>query len=266
MTLKENITQLLAAEFSKDSTSDYFRRTKLYHEWFQLAKAMNTPILDCLQQAQAWLAMEKEYSAHKHCRKNPEPWYYMMVFHYLDAMEGTVTAVHDALFYQKELGNETLFEEHQLQNHIRFRDLIVEGKGAGRLLDTLHCRNEEDMLREAVALNLVPQIVEGEFVPTATGAGEIELYTPKQWSEVNAHVRYGKNYHNTLNQDLLEHKVASLIGFTMAKPHALSQYVADLQSEKLDLTAITIKLRRDLQKADTGHTQNQKKKMKKNRR
>ena len=135
-------------------------------------------------------------------------------------------------------------------------------------MDTQYCQSEEDILRESVAMGLTPMVVAGGFHPVQSGYGEIELYLPKHWSTVDVHVRYGKSYRNTLNQGLQEHKVESLIGFTMSRPHALSQYVKDLQSEKLDLNAITMEFRRELnkaQKSGTNHAQKQKKK-KKNKR
>ena len=62
LTMRSNIERLLETHYIKDSSVEYFRRTRLYSEWFQLAKAAQRPVLDCIKQAKAWFAMEEEYT------------------------------------------------------------------------------------------------------------------------------------------------------------------------------------------------------------
>lgn len=248
VTMLLNIKQLLETPYLKDSSTEYFRRTRLFSEWFQIAKATDQPIWDCIKQAQAWLAMEEEYTSARKCKCNPEPWYYLMVFYYLDALEGGTTSVKEALKYQKEMNNDAKFEPDRIHGRNFFQDILVEGKGAGQLLSVRHCRNEETILIESAIRNLSPKIVKGNFQSIASGAGEMHLFYPMQWNNVYVHVRYGKTYQNSLNNQLHEHKLESPIGFTFFRPHALSEYVKDNSAnEHLELSSIMRDLKRKVQ-------------------
>ena len=150
-----------------------------------------------------------------------------MVFYYLEALDGGTTAVEEARKYQNEMLNDIKFDHHNIYGSKLFYDLIVEGKGAGRLLNVRHCRDEEKILAEVVNNNLSPQIVKGIFEPAANGAGEMRLFNPMSWNNISIHVRYGRTYQNSLNEQLHEHKLEGPIGFTPLRPHVLSNYVKD---------------------------------------
>lgn len=225
--IRANIQTLLEAPFSKESSTEYFRRTRLFSEWFQIAKALNISILECLGKAKAWLAMEEEYASRMKCRRNPQPWYYLTVFSYLEALEGGTNSLEEAQKYQREIHNEYKFVYQGIYAQTRINDLLVIGSGAGQLLNVRHCEDETDMLAEAAKLKATPVTAKGVFSSTAAGAGNIQLFTPIQFNKLLLHVRYGKNYENTLNDQLKEHKVQTLIGFATSQPCALSNYTKD---------------------------------------
>ena len=201
--------------------------SRLFSEWFQIAKALNISILECIGRAKAWLAMEEEYASRMKCRRNPQPWYYLTVFSYLEALEGGTSSLEEAQKYQSEIHNEYKFAYQGIYAQTRINDLLVIGSGAGRLLNVRHCENEKGMLAEAAKLKATPVTAQGVFCSTAAGAGNIQLFTPIQFSKLLIHVRYGKNYENTLNDQLKEHKVQTLIGFATSQPCALSNYTKD---------------------------------------
>lgn len=225
--IRTNIQTLLEAPYSKESSTEYFRRTRLFSEWFQIAKALNISILECLNRAKAWIAMEEEYASRMKCRRNPQPWYYLTVFYYLEALEGGTNSLEEAKKYQSEMHNECKFVYQGIYAQTRINDLLVIGNGAGQLLNVRHCEDETDMLAEAAKLKTIPVTAKGIFSSTAVGAGDIQLFNPIQFNKLLIHVRYGKNYNNTLNEQLREHKVQTLIGFSISKPCALSNYTKD---------------------------------------
>ena len=225
--IRTNIQTLLESPYSKESSTEYFRRTRLFSEWFQIAKALNISILECLSKAKAWLAMEEEYASIMKCRRNPQPWYYLTVFSYLEALEGGTNSLEEAKKYQSEIHNEYKFVYQGIYAQTRINDLLVIGSGAGRLLNVRHCEDETDMIAEAAKLKATPVTAKGVFSSTAAGAGNIQLFTPIQFNKLLIHVRYGKNFENTLNDQLKEHKVQTLIGFATSQPCALSNYTRD---------------------------------------
>lgn len=239
VTIRSNIQTLLDAPYLKNSSTDYFRRTRLFSEWFQIAKALDQPVLECISKAKAWIAMEEEYTNTMKCKKNLLPWYYLMVFYYLEALEGGTTSIEKAQKYQKEMYNETKFAYPRSFSQTKLNDILVEGRGAGQLLNVKHCKDEVTILAEAAKLEITPTIVKGIFYSTAVGAGNIQLSSPQQLAKVLIHVRYGKNYNNTLNDQLKEHKVESFVGFSNSRPCALSSYTRDESAgEHLDMYKI----------------------------
>lgn len=267
LTLRTNIQSLLEAPYDKNSSTEYFRRTRLFSEWFQLAKATDQPLLDCINQAKIWFAMEEEYTSIRKCKRNLEPWYYLMVFYYLNALDGGTTSAEEARKYQNEMLNDIKFDHHNIYGRTLFHDLMVEGKGAGQLLDIKHCRYEEEMLTEASKYQVTPKIVKGIFIPIAIGAGEIRLFSPMQWENISVHVRYGKTYQNTLNGQLNEHKIECPMGFTILRPHALSTYVKDNSAgEQLELFNIMWKIKNNIEKESKPAKQKFKKNNKRRKR
>lgn len=258
--LKKNIQSLLEAHYDKDSGTDYVRRTRLFSEWFQMAKASDHSVLDCIGQAQKWSAMEEEHSKNNNCKRNLEPWYYLMVFYYLEALEGGTESAEEARRYQKDMENDTKFDSRYSYAHNKFRDLLVNGKGAGQLLNVKHCKYEKDILREAAEAGVSPKIGKGIFDATASGAGEIRLFEPMQWNDVFVHVRFGREKNNTLNEKLKEHKMECPIGFVTERPHALSDYVKDISAgECLDMFYIMLELKNNVEKENKPVKQNYKK-------
>lgn len=240
MTMRTYIEMLLDAPYFKESITDYFRRTRLFSEWFQIAKALGQPVLDCISKANAWIAMEEEFSNNMTCKRNPLPWYYLMVFYYLEALEGGTTSVEEAKKCQREIRSESSSSSY---GQTKFQDILIEGKGAGQLLNVRNCSDEETILAEAKKYNVTPKIVKGIFNSTAVGAGDIQLFSPMQLDKVSIHVHYGKNIQNTLNDHLKEHKVASPMGFIVLRPCALSNYVKDESAgEHLDMYDIISKI------------------------
>lgn len=225
--IRTNIQTLLEAPYSKESSAEYFRRTRLFSEWFQIAKALNISILECLNKAKAWIAMEEEYASRMKCRRNPQPWYYLTTFYYLEALEGGTNSLEEAKKYQSEIHNEYKFVYQGIYAQTRINDLLITGSGAGQLLNVRHCEDETDMLVESAKLKTTPVTAKGIFSPIAVGAGNIQLSSPIRFNNLLIHVRYGKNYNNTLNDQLKEHKVQTLIGFATSKPCALSNYTRD---------------------------------------
>lgn len=246
--LMSDIIQLLDRQFDYNSYNDYVTRTQLYHYWMILAKHKSVAIYDGLRIARQWLGMEERMGV----KKNFEPYYYTMVLHYLNSLNGSKQAMIDASKTASMIRRyirDSYFDERR-QNSRRICDLIITGNGMGQLLDVRLCYDESSILKEVVLENKTPVELHGILTEIKDKSrGVITIYDPHAWQDENVRIEIGRLVHNSLSIQQIEHKIAFMAGFSSESMIALPGYAKDINvgDEPFDLQSILSEIRESME-------------------
>ena len=223
-TLFEQIETLLPTLYNKRGYSAYGKRTSLLHHWFQLSKLLDHPICEALIKARYWVDSEDQLKG----KKNPEPYYYLQTLLYLEKMDGSE--------YDNELRSvrSTISDMNSMQQFdskrgttSKFRDILVVGKGMGKLLNVADCGTTPEIASRIATSKKIPIEFSGNVENIQYWGAEISIYAPSEFSRQKIISEIGRMSKNTLAEGQINHKVKFFSGFTTLGIRAIGDSVKD---------------------------------------
>ena len=166
----DNLELALAQGYDDQNFSSRQRRVTLYNNWMTIAKYSNRTISNGITYALEWKVLEE-----KDKQIDPRPYYYLYVLYYLSVLEGNIDNKKYLMEYQS-LSARKATQGGKSLNYIR--DLLIEGKGMGQLLEIHHM--ESGIVNKIGASNKLRKM-EGRFSETVPGKGIVELRQPAAW-------------------------------------------------------------------------------------
>jgi len=201
--------------FDKTKYHERQRRIGLCYRWLQIAKFSERPISQAIEIADQWAKLDP---------KDARPFYYLYTLHYLRAMDGYQDSLKEAERHRRKCYH-TISSRHQSEEELdirRIRDVVVDGKGIGRLKDV---RNDKNLPEYVITIK--PMKFYGSFTQSKPKKGFVNLIDPKGLYGVEAKFTVGQG--NTLS-DQYGHKLVFYAGFTLERMHAIDHFVRDLTS------------------------------------
>ena len=121
----------------------------------------------------------------------------------------------------------------------KIRDVFVEGREMGKLLDTTHCTCENDYYN---SIN-EPLVFEGKLTdPHYNSFANIQIYSPRLLEGKHIKVTIGRKADNSLSDKQENHKIRCFAGLSLEGITALPKSATDIDAnEKLELTALQSK-------------------------
>lgn len=247
--LFRDISELLSIQVNIERYSNYCKLSALYHHWMELAKTLNKPVEDCIFTAEKWVELEKRNKQNI----NLEPYYYLVALYYLDALNGAGLSFNKAQEATAKIEGIIKSEKHDLRrgSSKRCRDLLVEGRGAGQLLNVSHCKNNEEIVQEACKRHCTPLKLGGRYNRTIDKSLAIlKAYEPVKLDGLEAYVEIGRYSNNSLSEGNEGHKIEFFTGFSIERPVAISKYAKDIsRSETLDIREVMEQSGNEINKA-----------------
>lgn len=201
------------------------RRCNDCHRWLKVAKQSTTSIKIGIKVAEKWNDIQKEVDM-----KDPRPYYYLTVLHYLNALEGYPASLDIARVNQKEAyrissNNSTI----RIVKTDKVRDILLEGKGMKRLktvvdLSELFVGGDERIIK----LRGKFQGLENEKNPKI---GIIKIIYPQELKNTKVYFKMGEKNSISINQTT--HILEFGIGFTFERLEAINSTIKDITSGEL---------------------------------
>lgn len=214
------IESLIEYTFNKSNYHERQRRISLFSRWLQLAKFSEKSVTSGIDIADRWNQLDP---------KDARPYYYLYTLHYLRALDGYEDSLKQAEIYRRKC-YQTVLARHNSEEDLdirRLRDIIVQGKGMGRLKDVRHYNK-----LPAAINNMEPMKLYGSFSHVESKKGFIKLSEPPGLHGVEA--KFTLSQGNTLSDKQTSHKIAFYAGFTLEQINAIDHFVRDITTgEKL---------------------------------
>ena len=231
-TLMEQIEQLLNYPMEEEySYFDYMQKSKLYHHWIQLAKVTEKALKDVKSLLINWLSLEER----RRKNINPEPFYYLRTVCYLMALEGYSREIPEAQNYDRKIQDHDRYNQFGslFSNRYVLRDVIVEGRGMGQLVDVTYLSSQE-IIDYLISIKKRPIQIEGHIRGALNPSVLLaDAYKPIEWNtNIEFHVDIGKRSVNSLTDRQISHAVQYYGGFSILHPLALSDFIRDKDAEE----------------------------------
>lgn len=196
------------------------------HRWLKVAKQSYIAVQTGIKVAEKWKELQKETEI-----KDPRPYYYLTVLHYLNALDGYLSSLEIARVNQKEAykiasNNSGL----RVINTDKIRDILLEGKGMNRIKSVIDLSEalEQDGDR-TIKLKGKFQGIQDERKPKI---GTIKVIFPQELKNTNIYFKMGDKNTISINQSG-GHILEFGIGFTFERLEAINSTVKDITSGEL---------------------------------
>ena len=130
------------------------------------------------------------------------------------------------------------FDQNRLRRN-KLRDLLVEGKGMGRLLNVSDCGSATELANRITTSAKTPSTLAGTVESPEHGHAEFSVYEPRELVRQMVRSEIGRLAKNTLSEEQVNHKVKFLAGFTLEGMWSIGPSVRDQSTgETFDIPAI----------------------------
>ncbi len=209
--------------FSTVVLSDRWERQRRCNDclkWLKVAKQSSVGIKTGIEVAERWRDLQKEAVI-----KDPRPYYYLTILHYLNAMDGYISSVEAARMNQHEsykiARNNSVF---RVVNMEKIQDTFLEGKGMGRIKSIVELTEDLDkIIGKGIRLK-------GEFQGPADDKnpkiGKIKVVFPQELKNTNVYFKMGDK--NTISVNQSNHILEFMVGFTFERMEAINNTVKDV--------------------------------------
>lgn len=234
----ENIQELLSLPFDASKFSDYMTRTQMFHYWMMLAKHLEVSVDTGLDYANRWIEMEEK---ERYNNRNPEPYYYKSTLLYLEIREGSSKAREELHELTKQISSDAEDKKFDRRRGDieKIRDILIEGREMGQLLDITHLdvthrATEEERLKAVRDQNCEPITVSAhlEGCP-GKNIADMEIYEPSCWKGEPARLNIGRHANHSITSAQIHHRIQFVMGFSTLRLTAVSCTAADIDASEV---------------------------------
>lgn len=196
------------------------RRCNDCHRWLKVAKQSVKSVYIGINVAEKWKELQREIEI-----KDPRPYYYLAVLHYLNALDGYSESLDIAKINHNEAYkiacNNSYFRVVKTD---KIRDILLEGKGMNRIKSVIDLSEILEQDGERVIK------LKGKFQTVAdekkTKIGKIRVTFPQELSKTMVHFKMGDKNVISINQTT--HMLEFGVGFTFERLEAINSTVKDI--------------------------------------
>ncbi len=233
-----DIEGLLLQPFDPGRFSDYTLRSQMFHYWMILAKHLELPVDQGLVMARRWMAMEED----RRNNLNPEPYYYQNVLLRLSIKSGNAASIDELRELMHLISGydiDGVFDRRR-GSLTKIRDVFVNGKEMGQLLDVTYCKTDEEICESVFKQKCAPILVSAHFEECLNqGLAYLKIYDPVPWSKEQVRMNIGRRSHSSLTSAQVGHRIMFVMGFGVCHLVALSYNAADIDAgEKMRIPKV----------------------------
>lgn len=199
------------------------------HRWIKVAKLSATPVYAGIKVAEKWEELQKEIEI-----KDPRPYYYLAVLHYLNALDEyseslDIAKVNHKKAYRIACNNSNF----RIVRTEKIRDILIEGKGMSRIKSVIDLSEvmEQDGKR-VIKLKGKFQGIGDEKQPKI---GEIRVTFPQELRNAMVHFKMGDK--NVISVNQTTHVLEFGVGFTFERLEAINSTVKDITRKERKMEA-----------------------------
>lgn len=228
---EEDVKRILEALekniFSTVVISDRWEKQKRCndcHRWLKVAKQSSEPVHIGIKVAEKWKELQKDTEI-----KDPRPFYYLSVLHYLNALDEYPGSLDIARVNHKEAYkiacNSSNFRVIKTE---KIRDILLEGKGMGRIKSVIDL--SETLGQDSEKLIKLKGKFEGIGNENRPNIGKIKVISPQKLRNLMVYFKMGDKNVISVNQST--HILEFGVGFTFERLEAINSTVRDLSSSE----------------------------------
>lgn len=190
------------------------------HRWLKVAKQSLTPVQTGIKVAEKWKELQQEMEV-----KDPRPYYYLAILHYLNALDGYSESFDIAKINHKEAYKIAYDNSNfRLVKTDKIRDILLEGKGMSRIKSVIDLSEVLEQDGERVIK------LKGKFQGIGdeknSKIGGIKVIFPQELRNVMVHFKMGDKNVISINQTT--HMLEFGVGFTFERLEAINSTVKDI--------------------------------------
>ena len=196
------------------------QRSNDCHRWLKVAKQSSISVHTGIKVAEKWEELQKEIEI-----KDPRPYYYLAVLHYLNALDDyseslDIAKINHRKAYKIVCDNSNV----RLVKADRIRDILIEGKGMSRIKSVIDLSDvwEQDG-DKLIKFKGKFQGIGDEKNPKI---GEIRVTFPNELRNIMVHFKMGDKNVISINQTT--HILEFGVGFTFERLEAINNTVKDI--------------------------------------
>lgn len=197
---------------------DRQRRCNDCNRWLKVAKQSSAPIITGIRVAEKWKDLQNEVKM-----KDPRPYYYLSVLHYLNVLDGYPASFDLAQKNQRDAyriaNNSSSFRIIKTE---KIRDILIEGKGMGQLKSVIDISEFLEQESERI-IKIKGKFVEIEKNPKI---GVARVTFPQELKGLKVFFRMGEK--NTISINQTTHMLEFGVGFTFERLEAINNTVKDI--------------------------------------
>lgn len=213
--------------FSTTMLSDQWerqRRCNDCHRWLRVAKLSSTAVQTGINVAEKWRDLQNEM-----VMRDPRPYYYLAVLHYLNTLDGYSNSLGIAQVNHKEAYR--IAENNSGLRIIKIekiRDILLDGKGMNRIKSVVNLPEivERDG-EKAIKLRGKFQTIDSD---KNKKIGIIKAIFPQELKDTNIYFKMGDG--NTISVNQSTHLLEFGMGFTFERLEAINSTVKDISSRQ----------------------------------
>lgn len=197
------------------------------HRWLKVAKQSSIPVHMGIKVAEKWEELQKEIEV-----KDPRPYYYLAVLHYLNALDEyseslDIAKINHRKAYRIACNN----SDFRIVKTEKIRDILLEGKGMSRIKSVIDLSEvlEQDGGR-VIKLKGKFQGIGDEKKPKI---GEIRVTFPQELRNAMVHFKMGDKNVISINQTT--HMLEFGVGFTFERLEAINSTVKDITRKEREM-------------------------------
>lgn len=199
------------------------RRCNDCHRWLKVAKQSCVGVQTGIKVAEKWRDLQKKTET-----KDPRPYYYLTVLHYLNGLDGYQSSLETARVNQREAykiasNNSGL----RVINTEKVRDILLDGRGMSRIRSVIDL--SEVLERDGEKTIKLRGQFQGVGDEKRPKIGIIKVLYPQELKNAVVYFRMGDKNTISTNQSG-KHILEFGIGFTFERLEAISSTVKDITS------------------------------------
>lgn len=200
------------------------RRGNDCYRWLRVAKLSTKSVKVGIDVADKWRDLQREIEV-----RDPRPYYYLTVLHYLNTLDGYQASIELAKKYQRDTYNSANTSSSlRIVNMGKIRDILVSGIGIARIKSV----NDLPEVLEKEQNNIVK--VRGKFHDIEkdknSKIGVINVTFPQEFRNLKVYFKMGGQ--NTIDINQTTHILEFGVGFSFERLEAINNTVKDITNNE----------------------------------
>lgn len=196
------------------------RRCNDCHRWIRVAKLSEKEVQTGISVAEKWRDLQREMAM-----KDPRPYYYLAVLHYLNALDGyskslDIARLNHSESYKVAVNNSGL----RIVKIEKIRDVLLDGKGMNRIKSVVNLpETVEQNEGKTIKLRGIFKTIDSD---KNKKIGVIKVIFPQEFKNMNVYFKMGDG--NTISVNQSTHLLEFGMGFTFERLEAINSTVKDI--------------------------------------